>query len=223
MKNEKTYFNNYTHVFTPPPNLIDCRFRQVSCPKKLTKGCVKLFSPDSCFHEPSFRNKRYGILNFCFNFKMAAINQNGGQNVTMVIISAVISPILIIFKWLYYFQVQTWYFIQIWNSIWRPKSKMADKTYKVLWIGYKVVGLWIFSNKMLISIYWNVVIQNGRPEMFWGSYLSRYSTDNETFLSVYNISKVKEFNLIFFSILEFYMAAKIQNGCQKLWSFINWL
>ena len=28
---------------------------------------------------------------------MAAINQNGGQNVTMVNISAVISPILIIF------------------------------------------------------------------------------------------------------------------------------
>ena len=72
-------------------------YRQVRYPKKLTKGCVKLFSPDSCSHEPSFRNKRYGILNFCINFKMAAINQNGDQNDTMVIISAVISPILIIF------------------------------------------------------------------------------------------------------------------------------
>ena len=72
--------------------------RQVRNPKKLTKGCVKLFSPDSCLHEPSFRNKRYGILNFGFNFKMAAINQNGGQNVTIVNISAVISPILMTFQ-----------------------------------------------------------------------------------------------------------------------------
>ena len=72
--------------------------RQVRYQKKLTKGCVKLFSPDSCSHEPSFRNKRYGTLNFGLNFKMAAINQNGGQNVTMVIISSVISPILIIFR-----------------------------------------------------------------------------------------------------------------------------
>ena len=71
--------------------------RQVKYPKKLTKGCVKLFSPNSCSHEPSSRNKRYGILNFCLNFKMAVINQNGGQNDTMVIISAVILPILMIF------------------------------------------------------------------------------------------------------------------------------
>ena len=72
--------------------------RQVNYPKKLRKGRVKLFSPDSCLQEPSFENKRYGILNFCFKFKMAAKNQNGGQNVTMVNISAVISLIMIIFS-----------------------------------------------------------------------------------------------------------------------------
>ena len=73
-------------------------YRQVNYPKKLRKGRVKLFSPDSCLQEPSFQNKRYGILNFCFKFKMAAKNQNGGQNVAMVNISAAISPIMIIFS-----------------------------------------------------------------------------------------------------------------------------
>ena len=67
-------------------------------PKKLRKGRVKLFSPDSCSQESSFQNKRYGNLNFCFKFKMAAKNQNGGKNVTRVNISAVISPIMIIFS-----------------------------------------------------------------------------------------------------------------------------
>ena len=72
--------------------------RQVKYPKKLRKGRVKLFSPDSCLQESSFQNKRYGNLNFCFKFKMAAKNQNGGKNVTRVNISAVISPIMIIFS-----------------------------------------------------------------------------------------------------------------------------
>ena len=38
-----------------------------------------------------------------------------------------------------------------------------------------------------------IVIQNGRPEMFQGLYLRRYSTDNENSSNVYNISKVKKF------------------------------
>ena len=39
-----------------------------------------------------------------------------------------------------------------------------------------------------------VTIQNGRPEMFLGPYLSRYFTDYDNFCSVYNISNAKEFN-----------------------------
>ena len=40
-----------------------------------------------------------------------------------------------------------------------------------------------------------VTIQNGRPEMFKGAYLSRYFTDNDNFCSVYNISNAMKFNL----------------------------
>ena len=39
-----------------------------------------------------------------------------------------------------------------------------------------------------------VIIQNGRPEMFKGAYLSRYFTDNDNFSAFCNISKAKEFN-----------------------------
>ena len=89
--NSKSWFERTTMPAVACP-------RQVNYPKKLRKERVKLFSPDSCLQEPSFQNKRYGILNFCFKFKMAAKNQNGGQNVAMVNISAAISPIMIIFQ-----------------------------------------------------------------------------------------------------------------------------
>ena len=43
----------------------------------------------------------------------------------------------------------------------------------------------------MLQSYLAIIIQNGRPEMFEGSYLSRYSTDND-FFSVYYRSKDKE-------------------------------
>ena len=37
-----------------------------------------------------------------------------------------------------------------------------------------------------------VTIQNGRPEMFYDAYLSRYLTDNENFVTVFYISKSQD-------------------------------
>ena len=37
-----------------------------------------------------------------------------------------------------------------------------------------------------------ILLQNGRPEMFYGLYLSRYSTDNRNLFCVYYRSKDKE-------------------------------
>ena len=79
-------------------------------------------------------------------------------------------------------------------------AKIPNGCQKVI-IFYKLViklSVWVFSNKMFISIYNNaeqfiinmclmllsnmaIIIQNGGPEMFQGSYLSGYSTDNGNF------------------------------------------
>ena len=64
-----------------------------------------------------------------------------------------------------------------------------------------------------------IIIQNGRPEMFQSSYLSRYSTVNENFSVFIIVQRAWSLNLIFYSILEFKMAAKIQNGGQKVINF----
>ena len=56
---------------------------------------------------------------------MAAINQNGGQNVTIVVI--VISPILMIFQAFVIFPISRSSNLIFWNSIWWLKSDLSSE------------------------------------------------------------------------------------------------
>ena len=108
-------------------------------------------------------------------------------------------------------------------------SEKCLVSYKVASLGVFLIGRSFLLTETLSSSYsifisilqsnMVAIIQNGRPEMFQGAYPSRYSTDNDNFSAYIIFPMPRSSILILYSILEFNMAAKVQDGCHKVIQF----
>ena len=179
-------------------------------------------------------------MNFCFKFKMAAKNQNGGKYVAMVDISAAISPIMIIFSAFIIFQKpRSWILILYSILEFIMAAKIQDgchkgkQFYKVAielpvqeffqWdVHFYSLQRCVAHNQYLFQCYnpkWRLKSKMADQKCSKVHISTAIPPILIIFQAFIILPRPRSLILILYSILEFNVAVEIQDGCQNVIQF----